>query len=82
VGTEAGAPVTVEEEAGVPEQVDPKDKTEEIPGRVNRPQRSAAVWAWAHLEKYHKLYASRRDLIDIDTVPTSIIFRRECPAAN
>jgi len=76
------AMVAVKEEAKEPEQADPKDETEEIPGRVHRPPRLAAVWPQGWLEKYHKSYASRRDLTDADTVPTSMLFGRKHPTAD
>jgi len=81
-GQKLEALVRVEEEAGVPEQVDPKDETEEIPGRAHRPPRLVVVQAQACLEKYHKLYASRRDLADINTVPASMLFERKHPTAD
>jgi len=74
--------VSVKEEAEVPEQVGTKDKTEEMLGRAPRPPRSAVVQARAHLDKYHKLHASVRDLADVGTVPASVLLRRKHPAAQ
>jgi len=53
-----------------------------MPGRAQRPTRTAAVLAWACLEKYHKLHAFERDLADVVTIPTSVLFRRKHPAAD
>jgi len=71
-----------EPEATVPEQEGKMGGTEDMPGRAQRPQRTAMVQARAHLEKYHKPRAFKRDLTDIMTVPASMLFGRKHPTAN
>ena len=66
----------------MPEQEGKMGRTEGMPGRAQRPPRTAVVWAQARLEKYHKLRAFERNLADIVTVPTSMLFGRKFPAAN
>ena len=80
-GEKPGVMVIVKE-TEVPEQTGTKDETEEMPGREHRPPRSAAVQDRAHLDKYHKLHASVRDLADVGTVPASVLLRRKHPAAQ
>src|SRR5882724_4555642 len=41
----------VEPEATMPDQEGKTGGTENMPGRSQRPQRTAVVWAWAQLEK-------------------------------
>jgi len=82
VGIAASKKEAEELEVTVPEQEGKLGGTEDMPGRGQRPPRTAAVQAQAHLEKYHKLHAFERDLADIMTVPTSVLLGREHPAAD
>jgi len=56
--------VMVKEEGEAVEQAPMPVTTEAIPGRAHRPQRMAAVWAKACLNKYHKLPFLVRDPTD------------------
>jgi len=79
---EAGVDFEVELEAIVPNQEGKTGGTGDMPGRSQRPQRTAVVWARAQLEKYRKSCTFEEALADIKTVPASVLFRRKRPAGN
>ena len=82
-GAKLGVTVIIDKEmAQEPEKSGTKDTTKEMPGKTHRPPRSAMMWAWAHIEKYHKSHATGSDAADTNTVPTSVLHRRKHPAAN
>ena len=71
-----------EPEAIAPDQAGKTGGTNDMPGRAQRPQRTAAVWAQVCLEKYHKSCTFERSIADILTVPASVLFRRKHPAGD
>ena len=81
-GPEAADFKEVEVEAIVPDQEGKTVVTKDMPGRAQRPQRTAAVQAQARLERYHKSCIYEETLADVVTVPASILFGRKCPAGD
>jgi len=80
-GPEGGDFEEEEPEATVPDQEGKTGGTRTCL-KAQRPQRTAAVWAWACLEKYCELHSFEEALTDIVTVPASVLFGRKRPASD